>query len=61
MQINGSNIAELWEQLDIMDQQIMDLKRQREELDDYITEAIRERIEVVRELEQISDYEPDFG
>ena len=61
MQINGSNIAELWEQLDIMDQQILDLKRQREQLDDYITEAITERLEVVRELEQISDYEPDFG
>jgi predicted nuclease with TOPRIM domain len=51
---------QLWNDLDILDNQIADLKRRREELDEWMQEAIAERTEVLRQLSAMG-IEPEYA
>lgn len=50
----------LWNDLDILDNQIADLKARREELDEWMREAIEERTEVLRQL-SAEGVEPEYA
>lgn len=43
-------VRELWDLLDNIDSQIADLKRQREQLDEWFQEANIERMQILRDL-----------
>ena len=51
---------ELWNDLDILDKQITDLKRRREQLDEWLTEAMQERTDVLRQLSAMG-IEPEYA
>ena len=53
-------IQELNEQWDDLTATIKRLKDERQQIDDWIVEAVSERLDVVRELEQLGG-EIDFG
>ena len=50
----------LWNDLSILDEQIADLKARREELDEWMREAIEERTEVLRQL-SAEGVEPEYA
>lgn len=50
----------LWNDLDILDNQIADLKRRREELDEWMREAMQERTDVLRQLSAMG-IEPEYA
>lgn len=53
-------VQELWEALDTIDRQIADLKAQRDQLDDWLTEAITERLDTLRQL-SAEGVEPEYA
>lgn len=53
-------ITDMWEELDLINNQIQDLKMQREQLDEWLREAIEERTEIIREIEN-NGGEIDWG
>lgn len=53
-------VLKLWEELDMLDSQLADLKVQRDQLDDWIAEAIMERLETLREL-SAQGVEPEYA
>jgi uncharacterized coiled-coil DUF342 family protein len=57
---NMEKIQELNEQWDELTATIQRLRDERQQIDDWIFEAVSERLDVVRELEQLGA-EIDFG
>lgn len=53
-------VLELWEELDIVDRDIQRLIEQRRQIDDWITEAITERLDTVRRL-SAAGVEPEYA
>lgn len=51
---------ELWEDLDFIDQRILELKAQREQIDEWIQDAIEDRTETLRAL-SLQGIEPEYA
>jgi len=56
----SQEVLDLWEELDIVDRDIQRLIEQRQQIDDWITEAIAERLDTLRQL-SAHGVEPEYA